>query len=159
MVTEPFTPVDIPAFGAPVKCSAGCGCGGSCGCGGGGGCGGGCGGGGGSCGCGGGGGCGGGCSCGAAPCGGAIALALPPENCTESPWVPCPSGGQPSLAAGGGSDAIDQALFKVEQVRQAVLGSVRTSEGGGARQLGALCGVVCLGVMTSTGYVRGGLAL
>src|SRR5439155_22764428 len=59
-----------------------------------------------------------------------------------------------SFAAGGGSDAIDQILTKVEQVRQAALAPLRSQEAGGAKHLAAHCGVTCLRVMTNTGNLR-----
>src|SRR5712692_6012657 len=101
MPTESFPALDIPAFGAPTSCSA-CGCGGGAG------------------------GCGSGCGGGCGGAGGAQALLLsqPNDECIEAPWTSCPPGSMPSYAAGGGSDAITQALAKVEAVRQQVLASL-----------------------------------
>src|SRR5439155_2504626 len=138
MSTETFTPLDIPAFGMPVKaggCAGDCGCGGGCSCSG-------------DCG----GGCGG--SCGAGAFDGTPLLALPPEDGTEAPWTSAPSGTRPVYAAAGGTDALDQALATIDHVRQAAWAPLRAQEGGGPTELVELGGFVKFRVMTNTGNLR-----
>jgi hypothetical protein len=116
MATDPRNAVQVPTFGMPVTCPAGCGCNGGGGCG---------------CGCGGNGGCGCGCSCcgdacgnqacggcgGGSGCGGdgsVTGVPTPQPTCADSPWTSCP-GGTPDYALSGG-DALDHASALVLRV-------------------------------------------